>query len=253
MRSVDLAVREVEFGAQHGLHVRGVEHGYFLDDPYFYPIYEAAEAANLAIFVHVGASHRRIGNQPIGKLIATPPLFMEHVHHLMAGFHAVVASDLHERFPRLRWGFVEGGATWVLPVLQQHSRLFASGNEFLSLRPLTPDELEAKNIFVAVEVDEDIPYLIGQVGENVLCTGTDYGHNDVGSELAAHASILARSDISPEAARKIVSTNGRNLVGLPAGDPAPQSVQAVPDRLPNVRGASTSDGNALLTSARPQG
>jgi uncharacterized protein len=255
LRTVDRAIEELEFGAANGaagVHVRGIEHGLYLNDPYFFPVYERAQDLGLAIIVHVGASHRRVDNMPIGLVVHTPAAFMEHVHPLMAGFHAVIASDeLQTRFPRLRWGFAEGGATWVPAVLQQHARLAASGSsEFLHLRPITADEIEAKNIFIACEVDEDIPYLATWVGENVLCIGTDYGHNDVGSELAAHAAIMSRRDVPETLARKIVDTNGRRLLGLPADAGSGDVLKDVPQTLPNVRGALTRDGGPVLTSPR---
>jgi predicted TIM-barrel fold metal-dependent hydrolase len=253
LRLLNRAIEELEFGAANGaagIHLRGIEHGYFLSDPYFYPLYERAEELNLAIIVHVGAAHRRVNNLPIGRVIASPPAFMGHVHQIMAGFHAVISSDMHKRFPRLRWGFVEGGATWVPAVLQQHSRLVASGSsEFLDLRPVSSEELEAKNIFVACEVDEDLPYLIKHVGENVLCAGTDYGHNDVGSELAAHVVIRNRADLTPEQARKIVDDNGRKLLGVPL-DTSRRYISDVPDALPHVSGAVTDSGAPILTSPR---
>ncbi len=252
LRSLDRGIEELEFGADHGaagVHVRGIEHGYYLNDPYFFPLYERAQDLDLAIIVHVGVSHRRVDNMPIGMVVHTPAAFLQHVHPLMAGFHAVVASDeLHTRFPRLRWGFLEGGASWVPAVLQQHARLAASGSpDFLRLHRITPDEIEQKNIFVACEVDEDIPYLSTWLGENAMCVGTDYGHNDVGSELAAHTAILARGDLRDAAARKLVDTNGRRLLGLPAA-PAPTVRVDIPRTLPHVRGASTVDGAPVVTS-----
>jgi predicted TIM-barrel fold metal-dependent hydrolase len=255
LRSLDKALLELEFGAANGaagVHLRGIEHGYYLNDPCLFPLYERAQDLDLAIIVHVGTAHRRVDYMPIGRVVASPPVFMEHIHKVMAGFHAVVSSDeLHARFPRLRWGFVEGGATWVPAVLQQHARLAASGSaEFLHLHPITPDEIEAKNIFIACEADEDITYISRFVGENVLCIGSDYGHNDAGTELAAHTAIMSRRDISPEAARKIVDTNGRKLLGLPPAPPDESLLVDVPATLPHVRGAITGDGAPILSSVR---
>jgi uncharacterized protein len=253
LRDLDRAFKELEFGANHGaigVHLRGIEHGYQLSDPYFYPLYERAQDLNLAMCVHVGSAHRRIINQPIGRLLPTPSAFMNHLYQIMSGFHAVVANDLHVRFPALRWGFLEAGATWIPGVLQQHARLIASGsNEFLHLRPITPDQIEEKNIFITCEADEDLPYLIKHAGENALCVGTDYAHNDVGSELAAHSNILGRSDITAEQARKLVDTNGRRFLGLPVAASGTSQFKRVPDPLPHVRGAVTPDAPVLVNTA----
>jgi predicted TIM-barrel fold metal-dependent hydrolase len=175
-----------------------------------------------------------------------PAAYMTHLHSLMAGFHSVIATELPARFPRLKWGFVEGGASWVPAVLQQHARLVASGRDFLNVTPIRPETLTEANIFVACETDEDLPYLVNIAGEDNLIIGTDYGHNDIGTELASHLEIMTRSDISQRAKQKIVDTNGRRFLGIPESfRPASR-----PDTLiapPNVRGASTEDGHPILS------
>jgi predicted TIM-barrel fold metal-dependent hydrolase len=253
LRILERAFAELEFGASHGaagLHLRGIEHGMFLSDPYFHPLYERAQDLDLAIFVHLGAAVRRTANAPIGRGIPTPPAFMENVYNVMAGFHAVISSDLHRRFPRLRWGFLEAGASWAPTVLQQHRRLVASASsDFLKLITVTPEVLEEKNIFLACQADEDIAHLVGVLGEHVLCAGTDYGHNDIGAELGAHAAILGRTDISQVTARRIVDANGRKLLGLaPATQAKDRYVEVLPARLPNVRGAAADPPILVSTS-----
>jgi hypothetical protein len=48
---------------------------------------------------------------------------------------------------------------------------------FLDPRQATPDDIEAMNMYVAVETDEDLPYLAGVLGQQNLIVGTDFGHN----------------------------------------------------------------------------
>jgi hypothetical protein len=131
-------------------------------------------------------------------------------------------------------------------VLQQQARLAASFDEFLKVRRISPEMLEEKNIFIACEADEDLPYLTKVLGENTLVTGTDYGHNDVGSEIGAHSVIALRSDIDRDVARKIVDTNGRRLLGVDASPTPARYDQSTVDP-PNVRGAATTDGRPILT------
>jgi uncharacterized protein len=229
IRNMARAMEELEFGKEHGavgVALRGIEHGMYLSDRTLFPLYEKAQDLDLPIIIHIGTSIRRL-NIPVGKLVPwnQPAALTDHIHPVMSGFHSVIASDLHERFPRLRFGYVEGGSTWVPAVIQFNARVAASQSrdEFLKIHYLTPDELEARNVFVTCESDEDISYLAKQwVGENVLCAGTDYGHNDAGGELGVHESILQRSDLSASLADKIVDTNGRKLYGIdPTFRPAP--------------------------------
>jgi uncharacterized protein len=252
LRSPGRACEELEFAANNGaatVQVRGVAHGYFLSDPSFRPIWRRAEELGLAIAVHVGVAARDRVNQPIGRAQPSPPWFIGHMYPLMVGFHDVITSDLTVDLPGLRWGFLEGGATWVPAVLQQHARLAASGEQLLDLHPMTPEKLEAMQVFVACEADEDIAYLASVVGENVLCTGSDYAHNDVGSELAAHATILQRRDLPEAVARKIVDTNGRKFLGLSPGSTS-ELLSAIPEVLPHVRSRNTGEGSPFMTSLK---
>lgn len=249
LRMLDRTAEELAFGKEHGavgVHIRGIEHGMFLTDPYFYPLYEQAQDLDLAIIIHLGESIRRTENLPIGRLIPSPAALMGHTHKMMAGFHAVLASDFEKRFPRLRWGFVEGGASWAPAVLQQHARLMGNVERFLALRPYRPEDISGKNLFIACETDEDISYLTTVLGPDVMVTGTDYGHNDLGSEIGAHGALMARADLDPSVARKIVDTNGRRFLGIAENfQPAPP--YRAPQEVPHVRGAVSEDGRAVTT------
>ena len=44
-------------------------------------------------------------------------------------------------------------------------------------------ELAAKNVFVACEADGDCCYLANLLSDEIMVAGTEYGHNDIGSEL----------------------------------------------------------------------
>src|SRR5207247_1692664 len=102
--------------------LKGMEHGYFLSDPYFDSLYAQAQDLDLVICVHLGTSVRRLEGVPIGNLLPNPAALIDSLAPVMKGFYDVVASDLHVRFPRLRWAFLESGATWVPTVFQQHQR-----------------------------------------------------------------------------------------------------------------------------------
>jgi uncharacterized protein len=255
LRMLERALEEIEYGANHGacgVHLRGIEHDMYLCDPYFFPLYEKAQDLNLAIMVHNGATIRNRPGFPIGNYVPHPPALMLQLWGLMSGFHAVIGSDLPERFPRLRWGFVEGGATFTLPVMQQHARRDMSiGVEpFLDPRPITGEDIERMNLYVSFETDEDIPYLANALGDQCLVTGTDFGHNDLGSELGAHQTILARSDISPDLAANLVERNGRKLLDIdPSFCPAPQLPVT---EVPNVEAAAGGPPIMVPTWVREQ-
>jgi uncharacterized protein len=255
LRLLERALEEIEYAANHGacgVHLRGIEHDMYLCDPYFFPIYEKAQDLNLAIMVHNGSTIRGRAGFPIGNFVPQPPALMWQLFGLMSAFHAVLGSDLSTRFPRLRWGFIEGGAAFTLPVIQQHARRDMSiGVEpFLDSRQLSGEDIERMNMFVAAETDEDLPYLAKHLGDQCLVMGTDFGHNDLGTELGAHQTVLARPDLRADLATDIVNGNARKLLDIETSfRPAPEVPAA---EVPNVEAATGGPPIVVPTWVREQ-
>lgn len=247
LRMMDRAFEEMEFGKAHGatgIFLRGVEHGMHLSDPYLFPLYQKAQDLDLAVIVHLGIPTRRSPSQ-IGNLVPQPPQVMTHWMAIMSAFYSVIDPsyvdiDLNTRFPRLRWGFVEGGASWAPGVLDIIARQDATdgARPLLDFQRISPEALEEKPIFISVGTGEDVPYLVSILGENMLCAATDYGHNDPASHLGAHTAILENPKLEPRIARKIVDDNGRRLAGVdPNFRPSPRDKAERGVKLPHVWGA----------------
>ena len=121
LRDIDASIAELRFGREHGacgVFFRGIEKDRTLDDPYFFPVYEEAQALDLAICVHQGQGAPGLNNLvditrshtfTHGRL---PPL---------SAFRNIVANRIPELFTELRFGFIETGASWVPFVLHQLS------------------------------------------------------------------------------------------------------------------------------------
>jgi hypothetical protein len=108
---------------------------------------------------------------------------------------------------------------------------------FLDSKQATPDDIEAMNMYVAIETDEDVPYLATALGKQNLIVGTDFGHNDLGSEIGAHQTVLARPDVGADLATRITDTNARRLLDLDAAyQPAP--ARPAHGDLPHVHAAA---------------
>jgi uncharacterized protein len=118
VRTIERAFEEMEFGRQHGaagVHMQGRMARMVLDDEYFHPLYATAQDLDLPMCIHVG--HDRPGHSmPDGRygfeLVTDVPL----------GFHRLCVGDLHDRFPRLRWGWMEASASWIPFVLYEAAR-----------------------------------------------------------------------------------------------------------------------------------
>jgi len=232
IRTMARATEELEFGSEHGaasVFLLGQNHGMSLANPTMFPLYEKAQELDLAITVHVGndlrVNRRDPGNAMHNGLMVLP-----------GAFYAILWSRLCDRFPRLRWGFMEGGASWLPYVLRETFRADASGafRSFKDWRSQAGEALADKQLFIAVQVEDNLPELIDLIGPDRLVYGTDYGHLDIGSDPDGMYFIATRPDVSHEIATKIVDDNARQLLGIKSTfRPAPPpSVTALdPERI----------------------
>jgi predicted TIM-barrel fold metal-dependent hydrolase len=140
-----------------------------------------------------------------------------------------------DRFPNLRWSFLEAGASWLPYVLRETFRADATGafRSFVDWRGPAMEAIQGRNFTIACQIDDDIPYLTDLVGPDVLIHGTDYGHLDLGADPAGMHVISNELGLDPETSRRIVDTNARAAFRLdPSFNPAPPAtVFDIPDEV----------------------
>lgn len=203
------AVAQMRFAKQHGavgVCMRPFERDRMVTDPYFYPIFEAAQGLDLPITVHLAN-----GNPELFHLLTNDAGggFSTFRVPTVTACYALIMSEIPRVFPKLRWGFIEVSSQWVPWVLHEAIRR-SLGSE----RPISADCLREFNIYVSTQSDDDFPYVISYSGEENLVIGTDYGHGDTSSELNAIARFKAMENLSPEVKRKILSDNPRQFYGM---------------------------------------
>jgi hypothetical protein len=113
-------------------------------------------------------------------------------------------------FPRLRFGFLEAAAQWLPYVIHDLRRRLVRDNR----TPLAESPLRDNRMYVACQTDDDLPTILGYVGENSLIIGSDYGHSDISTELEALRILRDSSEIPSGVARKILEDNPRALYAL---------------------------------------
>lgn len=221
LRSIPEAVEEVRWSKDHGavgVFFRGVEGNTTLVEECFFPIYQAAMELDLAICIHTGAGSPTITsvfdrsvnhNLPQNRVL---PVF---------AFRDIVAHKMPERFPGLRFGFIEASASWVPYVLHHLRRSHSLPIETGMAKPGVEDMWEWAprlfkdyGLFVATEADEDIPYLLKFMGEDNIIIGSDFGHQDQSHEDNMVRVLRSREDVAPEAIEKILCDNPRRFYGL---------------------------------------
>jgi len=209
-QSMNVAIDEIRFAKQNGavgVFFRGMEGEYTLDHPDLFPVYEEAQKHNMSICVHTGCGVKEVlqmfdlaRNHTFGHTRVMPLL----------GFRDLVANKIPERFPGLRFGFVEAAAGWAPFLVHIIRRVLKDRFQFAS-----SEELFRKyRLYIACEADEDISYIAKCTGEDHLLIGSDYPHNDPSREDQFVNALNVREDISPALRQKILYDNPRAFYAL---------------------------------------
>ncbi len=208
LKDISASVSEIEWGAANGaasVLMRPLEDKRLLTDPYFYPVYAAAERLNLAIGVHIGNVDTPIYQNREAVIYSVTP---------MAGaFVTLFQSDITRQFPKLRFGFLEAGSEWLPFALREISRGVQHGGIRKTVA-VGGEPLKGTNFFIACTMDEDLPHILKFAGPDNLVVGTDFGHQDFGTDVNAIEVIAARTDVDPDTTARIINHNGRRLYGL---------------------------------------
>ncbi len=205
------ALDQIRWSREHGacaVLMRPIEGQRLLADPYFYPIYDEAEKRNLAIAIHIAN-----GNPWLADLYNHPVRIASTLHRFrvptVVAFNDILLSEIHEQFPRLRFGFIEASSQWVPWVIHE------AKNRFKTLGRAWPDNLMREyGMYVSCENSDDISYIVGAAGEDCLVIGTDYGHTDISSDVDAIKTFRARTDLGESVKQKILSDNARALYAI---------------------------------------
>ena len=187
------------------------EVGHWPDDPYYFPLYEEAEKLDMPICFHTGSGTGRGKGLLRAK---APPI---------NGIFSLIEGGVTARFPKLRSGCVEAGASWIPFVDHSLRRLYErQGQTTLAAEKslhfeLADDLFKQNRAYVACMVDEDIPMILNYISEDQLLIGSDYTHQDVSHELEYLPMLegrVGRGEISETVYRKMVHDNPKAFYGI---------------------------------------
>jgi predicted TIM-barrel fold metal-dependent hydrolase len=191
-----------------GICLRPLEGEHLVTDSYFYPLYEEAQRLDIPIAVHIA------NGNPANIELVRQSLFWRFRVPTVAACHTYLRSEVPELFPRLRVGFIEAGAQWLVWVLEGVVRLVDNESRKSAMREL----LAKKRVWVACEYEDHLPYLLAHAGEDNLIIGTDYGHTDPFSNVRALQAFVNRTDISDTVKKKIIRDNALAFYGIKEND-----------------------------------
>lgn len=188
-----------------------------LGAPEFLPIYQTAEALDVPLIVH-GA--------PVGVL---PDIYdrYTHIHVLhhpvsqLISMTSMLKAGVFNKFPRLRIGYFEAGASWVPFLVNRLDRTtsilgYEPYDVYATNEPpeLPSDIIRNGRIFFSVEGDEPlVPQVLEAFGSQCLCFASDYPHEQGSAKSVSHEAeeISERTDLSPEQQQAILHNNATLL------------------------------------------
>jgi predicted TIM-barrel fold metal-dependent hydrolase len=221
-RTMDAALDELRWAHDHGavgvLKKGDEEAERWPVDPYYFPVYEEAQRLNMPLCIHIGSGMPIF---PSSQLFEYQRFMRTRCAGLNAAY-SLIAMDVPRKFPQLRTGIIECGATWV-PFVKYQLRRFAKrrGQSALLSHVLkyedSDDIITANRIYVTAQCDEDLGYIVETMGDDNLLVGSDYSHNDPSKELGFVEILRQRADageISHETVRKMLYDNPKAFYGL---------------------------------------
>jgi len=206
---IDMAstVAEVRFAKANGacgIFSRGLIDDKRLSHPFFFPLYEAAELADLPVCVHAST-----GNFDWVKLFEGENGFARFKVPVLSAFHSIVHDGIPQKFPKLRCGFIEVRAQWIPYMCVELARRFERDNIHRE-----KNIIRDNRIYVTCQTDDDLPYILKYSGEDNIVIGSDYGHADTSAEIAALRKLKEKGDVEPRIIDKILYDNAKALYGL---------------------------------------
>jgi uncharacterized protein len=190
--------------------------GRHMGDPYFFPLYEEAERLNVPICAHMFLG--RYGSEATGTMRVDKFFYSHlfgHTFEQMIALAVVLGEGLLDRFPKLRFVFLESGCGW-LPYwfyrLDEHHEVL--GNQVPALHTTPSELLKRGQLYFSCEADEtELAHVIETIGDDWIVFASDYSHFDSRFPGAAKP-IIENQQLSDPSKRKILNDNARRLYPL---------------------------------------
>lgn len=160
----------------------------------FEPLWAMAEDASLPILFHVGGEEKlnpdyfenglpRVKDFHGGEENFTSLSYMPIPHSVMTSLAALIFDGVFARFPKLKFGAIELGASWLpgwMRNLDSAALAFVRNEERLQNLSLKPSEYVRRQLRVTPYPHEDTGWIIAQAGDDVCLFSSDYPHVEGG-------------------------------------------------------------------------
>jgi predicted TIM-barrel fold metal-dependent hydrolase len=160
----------------------------------FDPLWQMAEEAGLPILFHVGGEEKlnpdyfenglpKVKDFHGGEENFTSVSYMMIPHSVMLTLAAMIFDGVLDRFPKLKIGVIELGASWVpswMRFMDAGADAFRKGEARLKKLSMKPSEFVRRQVRVTPYPHEDAGWIIKNAGEEVCLFSSDFPHVEGG-------------------------------------------------------------------------
>ncbi len=195
----------------------------------FDPLWAMAEEAGLPIVFHVGGGGKLLEEAYFNNGLPPVPDFhggddnfksidyMAIAYPPMKALTALIVDRVLDRFPRLKFGVIEQGASWVpgwMRNMDSAHTAFYKNEERLQKMSLKPSEFVARQVRVTPYPHEDAGWIIANSGDDVCLFSSDYPHVEGGrNPIKRFEASMAAAGTSERQKQQFYCDNFVDLMG----------------------------------------
>ena len=196
-----------------------------LGTPTYFPIYEVANELQCCVAIH-GGVHGRMGMDGLDPYAAVHAI--GHPLGQMISLASIAFNGALERFPNIRFGFLEGGVAWFLFCLERFDRSYETHvmrdlrGAYLKLQSgekvsqYIIRHVKAGRIFIGCEGGEPlIGKAVEMIGNQPFMYSTDFPH-EVNAATCKHEldELIENKDLSEADKAAILYQNAERFYGI---------------------------------------
>lgn len=195
----------------------------------FDPLWAIAQEAGLPIVFHVGGGGKLLEDAYFNNGLPPVPDFhggddnfksidyMAIAYPPMKALTALIVDRVLDRFPTLKFGVIEQGASWVpgwMRNMDSAHNAFYKNEERLQKMSLKPSEFVKRQVRVTPYPHEDAGWIIANAGDEVCLFSSDYPHVEGGRHpIKRFEASMEAANISEQQKQRFYCSNFVDLMG----------------------------------------
>ncbi len=197
----------------------------------YWPLYQEAERLGCSLAVH-GGSHHHLGMDTFS--VYYPVNALGHPFGVMVQAAGMLSHGVFDRFPGLRVGYLEGGASWVPFVMDRLDRAYHEGHAQVNLDGQIayapkPGEMPSEyfkrlvkdgRVFVGFDVDDDgLGNAVQRAGAEAFLYASDFPHERRTARMCRGEieELLERDDLTQQSKEAVLGGNALRFYGQGTG------------------------------------